>query len=697
MYRLEEEIKKINLIEKLSEAHPIDWNDDADDLLKERYLQKDSDGNVTETKEELIYRVATAITDDMSQIEKFYQMMASGIFLPNTPTLVNAQRSLGMLSACLVLPTGDSIEDWALTIKDHMIMTKAGIGTGMDMSPIRQRGATISSTKGEAAGAIAFLGLVNESAKVVKQGSIRPSANMATMRITHPELMDFIKAKASFYKYQNDKLVKVWEKLEHFNISITATDQEFDALFNGKNIPIVEPHTNKVIGHRNGHEILDTIAHYVWDGGDPGLLNLSAGNKDNPIVDFINPLTGEKFGLKFSTNPCGEQWLYVYSVCNLGSINLTKFVNDSVFDFNTFAIYVEWGIEFLDAVIDANGFPLSEITVMTQHLRNIGLGIMGWADTLLMMGIPYDSEDAIALARNIMMVFKNSADYSSHKLADRNGVAPVFRNSAHHLRNYERTCIAPTGSIATIVGCSTGIEPNFSFAYTRNTYLKNGTKFHVVNNILKEYIKKHRPSQYDKLINTIAQNGGILSNEIAQKIGMKKNFFRSAFDVSPEWHIRHQAIFQEFVDNAVSKTINVPEEFTEDNIKEAYKLSWELGCKGITIYRNNSRSYQILNMTKNTDQLDAETETEAEKSKAKYEEPEDQKESWGKEKGFIEQLTSKRNEERDKEEERKEKEYKEGFSLSKIMTDMTQCCEYPNHVKQDGCTNCVTCGWSACS
>ena len=679
MFRLEEEVEKQSLFERLVEQFPLEWNDDADPLLSERYLVKNDTGKVIETKEELVYRVATALTNDPSQIEKFYHMMASGIFLPNTPTLVNAQRPLAMLSACLVLPTGDSIEEWGRTISDHLIMTKSGIGTGIDLSHIRQKDAMISTTKGEAAGALAFLNLVHEGAKTIRQGSIRPSANMATMRITHPDIIEFIKCKSSEYKYDRTtkKDVKVWDKLQQFNISITATDEEMEALFSGNDIPIIEPHTKKILGWRNGKEILDTIAFYVWDGGDPGLLNLTKANKGNPIVSLINPVTGELFGLKFVTNPCGEQWLYAYSVCNLGSINLTKFVSRGLFDFDKFAIYVEWGVQFLDSVIDANKFPIPEINIMTQHLRNIGLGIMGWADLLLMLEVPYDSDRAINLATEIMSTFKNSVDQSSRELAIKNGVAPVFRGSKHDFRNYERSCIAPTGSIATIIGVSTGIEPNFSYAYTRFTSLKNGAKFHILNDVLKKYIKKHKPDNYYMIIQEILKHNGQVTDRIAYDLlGMKENFFKSSFDVSPEYHIRHQAVFQKFVDNAVSKTINVPEDFTQQDIKNAYKLSWELGCKGITIYRNNSRSYQVLNNGNNTEFIDAETYKE----------------------GTSKELTSRTTAQKgtSKNEEKKWEIFSQE-TLNSIDAVLTKCCTAPHHIKQEGCTTCTNCGWSKCS
>ena len=685
MYKLEQEVEKLTQFEQLKNHFPVEWNEDAYPLLKERYLVKDDNGTVIETNEQLIYRVATTLTSEPSQIEKFYHMMASAMFLPNTPTLVNASRPLKMLSACLVLPTGDSIEEWGKTIHDHMIMTKAGIGTGMDLSPLRQEGAMISSTKGQAAGALAFLDMLNKGAEIVVQGSIRPSANMATMRITHPDVMDFIKSKASEFKYIGDdnEKTKTWDKLKHFNISITATDEEMEALFLGKEIPIIEPHTGRNLGSRNGAEILNTIAHYVWDGGDPGLLNLTKANKNNPIINLINPITGEAFGFKWATNPCGEQWLYVYSVCNLGSINLTKFVLESgKFDFGTFSIYVEWGVEFLDAVIDANEFPVPEINILTRHLRNIGLGIMGWADLLLMLEIPYDSDRAIALADNIMNVFKNSADYSSHKIAEKDGVAPVLRETKQTFRNYERSCIAPTGSIATILGVSTGIEPNFTFAYTRNTSLKDGTKFHNVNWVMKDIIRKYNPEHYDEILDEIINNNGMVTDEIASKIGLEENFLKTTFDVSPEWHIRHQAIFQHYVDNAVSKTINVPEDFTEEQIKDAYKLSWELGCKGITIYRDKSRSYQILNTEKKK-----KVHAKRKRVSPLIEQIKEEIFSENKNKIKVKSWTSTKE---------NSKESEKIIATLNTFKSLNDCCENPKHVKEEGCTRCLNCIWTAC-
>lgn len=675
MIELEKQVEKLSLFKRLKSTFPVQWNIDADPLLRDRYFIKDNEGNVIENQEELIYRVATALTDEASQIEKFYQMMSSGMFLPNTPTLINSQRPLGMLSACLVLPTGDSIEQWGRTLYNHMIMVKAGIGTGIDLSEIRQKGAMISTTKGEAGGALGFLRLINESAQLVKQGSVRPSANMGTMRITHPELENFIKSKAAKI---NDKGEKVWTELEHFNISITAFDEEFEALFDGRDIPIIEPHTKKILGFRKGYEILDLIVKYVWEGGDPGLLNLTKANKNNPIVNLINPITDEAFGLKMVTNPCGEQWLYAFSVCNLGSLNLVKFTTKRGFDFDTFAIYVEWGIEFLDAVIDANRFPIAEIDIMSNHLRNIGLGIMGWADTLLELKIPYDSEEAIELAEQIMFVFRNSADKASHDLAKRNGVAPVFRDTNYDFRNYERTCIAPTGSISHIAGVSSGIEPNFTFAYTRKTSLRDGTEFFVVNNVMRKQLKYHK--DYKNIINAIIQNGGILCNAIAQKYAIDIEHFRTTFDVSPEWHIRHQAVFQNYVDNAVSKTINVPEHFTQEQIKKAYKLSWELGCKGITIYRDKSRVYQILNSNK----LNNNNGNNNDKSLIQQ---------IKNEKSSSEESSSEESNGKERIKSRSKESSKEEINLFKSLNI---CCDYPNPIQTDGCTKCVNCGHSYC-
>jgi len=706
MFSLEQEIDKIDLFDQLRPRFPVEWSKEADNILRGRYLLKDDYGKVIETKEELIYRVASHIGKDSIQIERFYEMISSGKFLPNTPTLVNSKGKLGMLSACLVLPTGDSIEAWAKTLSDHMVMTKAGIGTGVDLSPMRQEGSLISTTKGEAAGALGFLEMLNNNSKIVKQGSIRPSANMATMRITHPDLIDFINSKnselnldgidllkqyksliknilndatnydkgtiinmlISFVDTNTNGMQKVFNKLQQFNISITAYDEEFKALFDGDDIPIIEPHTGKLLGYNKAEDILRAVVNAVHDSGDPGLLNLTKANDGNPIVEMINPLTGEMFGLKFTTNPCGEQWLYAYSVCNLGSINLTKFVKDQTFDFTAFAVYVEWAIEFLDAVIDANIFPIAEVTIMSEHLRNIGLGIMGWGDTLLMLGIPYQSRKAIDLAEHIMMLFKSSADYSSSALAQQFGVAPVFFGSKHPYRNYERSCIAPTGSISLIAGCSSGIEPNFTFAYKRHTTIKGAEQMFVTNPILKKFLTGKYPGSYKAKIQEIIDNGGIVSDNMAYSWGLSENYWQTTFDVSPEWHIRHQAVFQKYVDNAVSKTINMPESTTPQDIMDAYKLSWELGCKGITVYRDKSRSYQILNSKKKEDILDGEKEKQ-EQGQGQEKEKDSQKQY----QGFLNQ------------------------EIDPIITfDRNICCDQYMPVKYDGCTKCVNCGYSYC-
>jgi len=708
MNKLEDAIKMDRLLDSYRTMFPIEWSEHADRILEDRYFAKDKDGKPTEDAHGMLQRVVRTVANgDLANAEKYYEMIASGKFLPNTPTFVNADRPLGFLSACLVLPTGDSIEEWAESHKNHMICTKAGVGTGFDFSSIRQSGSIIKSTGGEAAGVMGMFTLLSTSAEVVKQGSIRPSANMGTLRINHPEIMDFIRSKRSRIEYYKDKKDgkikerKVFDKFQNFNISVTAFDHELEVLFSGGNIDLLNPKTGEVVGILNGFEFLKEVSELVHDGGDPGFLFLTPANKMNDIINLINPITLEKFGLKFATNPCGEQWLYVFSVCNLGSLNLSKFVLYGRFDFELFRVYVDWAYDFLNDVIDVNRFPLAEIDIMSKYIRNIGLGLMGWADALIKLNISYDSDEAIKFGTDVLTLFKATVDEHNAELAKTQGQAPVYIDTDIMKRNYETTCIAPTGTISMIAGCSSGIEPNFSFAIVKKTTIKsNNGIFYMVNEALTDFLEnkfQHKP-QRDAILKQITDNGGVFNDDIARELGFPSHEmspFKTIMDISPEWHIKHQALFQSFVDNAVSKTINVPESFTPEDIISAYKLAWKSGCKGITIYRNNSRSYQVLNIEKKIEEDNAEKVTSL-----KTENPIQSRKNQSKESYQNYQI----------QEERKEiidvspKLYYPPISTtvgSNAYSDISRispigCCESYSPIKTNGCTTCGSCGNSWC-
>jgi len=703
MNKLEETIRINKLLGTYKTTFPIEWSEHADRILEDRYFAKDENGNVVEDAHDMLVRVVKTVANgDSSKIEKYYEMISSGKFLPNTPTFVNADRPLGLLGACLVLPTGDSIEEWSESHSNHMLCTKAGVGTGFDFSTIRPRGSIIRSTGGEAAGVMGMFTLLSTSADVVKQGSIRPSANMGTLRINHPEIMDFIRSKKSEIVMRRDadgiwKKQKVFEKFQNFNISITAFNHELEVLFAGGDIDLIDPKTLIVTGKLNGFEFLKEVSELVHDGGDPGLLFLTPANEDNDIINLINPITLEKFGLKFATNPCGEQWLYIFSICNLGSLNLSKFVRYGRFDFELFKVYTEWAYDFLNDVIDVNRFPLEEIAIMSRYIRNLGLGVMGWADTLIKLNIRYDSDMAIKFANDVMGTFKSVLDEHNIRLAKRDGVAPIYQETDIIKRNYETSCIAPTGTISMIAGCSSGIEPNFSFAMTKKTTIKsNNGEFYIVNEALTDFLDNKFKYQHerDAILRQITDNGGVFNDDIARELGyssQEESPFKSIMDVSPEWHIKHQAVFQKYVDNAVSKTINVPENFTPKQIIKAYELAWRSGCKGITIYRNNSRSYQVLNIDKKKDDVyDKEWLSPKKENKEKWQEKTYYKDYKPQEQIIVD-VTPRITVEPDS-----TTDIGSYGSFNPYGISSGYCCGRYTPVMTNGCTTCGSCGNSWC-
>lgn len=560
----------------------------AQTVLERRYLAKDDQGNPTETVEGLFRRVADAIAasdqlyDEAADVkglsDTFYEMMTEMEFLPNSPTLMNAGRPLGQLSACFVLPVEDSMEAIFEAIKQAALIHKSGGGTGFSFSRLRASGAPVNSTGGVASGPVSFMRVFNMATEAVKQGGTRRGANMGILRVDHPDILDFIDCKANNADITN------------FNISIGITEAFMQAVESGSDYDLVDPAGGRITGTLNAREVFDKIVKAAWHNGEPGIIFLDRLNRDNVV-----PGQGEIE----STNPCGEQPLLPYESCNLGSINLVKMVRkaDGVYslDWEKLGDTVKKAVHFLDNVIDANRYPLPKIEEVTKQTRKIGLGVMGWADLLLLLGIPYNSDKAVELAGSVMDFITKTGRQASAQLAGQRGAFPLFDVSTlsdgQPVRNATVTTIAPTGTISMIAGCSSGVEPIFGYVYIRN--VMDHTEFIEVNPILKEVLES-RGLYSDALMKEIAQKGAVSHiDSLPEDI---RRTFVAAHDISPEYHIKMQAAFQAHTDNAVSKTVNFEHDATVEDVRKVYQLAYRLGCKGVTIYRDGSRSEQVLNI-----------------------------------------------------------------------------------------------------
>lgn len=588
----------------------IHISDNALVVLKRRYLIKDKAGRVIETPKELLIRVAKFIAEadrnygaDDEQVDTtaqgFFDVMVDLEFLPNSPTLMNAGRPLGQLSACFVLPIGDSMEEIFQANKYAALIHKSGGGTGFSFSRLRPRNSRVASTSGVASGPVSFMKVFNAATEAVKQGGTRRGANMGVLRVDHPDILEFISCKDDPGEITN------------FNISVAVTDAFMEAVEKGTTYPLYNPHTCKTheVPVRAGpdrdgtevrldaREVFDLIVDHAWRTGEPGVVFIDRMNRLNPMYP------SEEIE---ATNPCGEQPLPPYDSCNLGSINLGKLVLSPLptdYTISDAASGVDWerlgsvvrvAVHFLDNVIDQNKYPIDEIERQTKKSRRIGLGVMGWADMLVRLGLPYNCEEAFALAEKVMAFIENEARNHSSELAKSRGKFPnwegsVYRQDNVAMRNAALTTIAPTGSISIIASCSSGIEPYYAIAFERNVL--DGAKLVEVNPLFEQ----------------TARRQGFYSNELIQRIASRRSLadfkeipesvrgvFLTAADISAEDHVRMQAAFQKHCDSSVSKTVNFPQSATNADVKEAFEQAYRLGCKGVTIYRDGSRPDQVL-------------------------------------------------------------------------------------------------------
>ncbi len=551
-------------------------------LLERRYLARDENGRVVETPEDMFRRVARAIAEaelnyGLSQsemegvAERFFDLMSSLRFLPNTPTLVNAGRPLGQLSACFVIPIEDSMESIFEAVKSTAIIHKSGGGTGFSFSRLRPRNDIVFSTMGVASGPVSFMKVFDCATEAVKQGGVRRGANMGILRVDHPDIMEFIHCKDDEHSITN------------FNISVAVTNAFLEALARDGEYELVNPRTGMSVGKLKASMVWNEIALGAWRNGEPGVVFIDRVNEKHPLKGV---------GVIEATNPCGEQPLLPYESCNLGSVNLSRFVRDGGVDYEALEETVDLAVRFLDDVIDVNKYPLGEIEESTKANRKIGLGVMGFADMLIDMGIPYGSKDSVKLAEGVMSCIQRVSKRASSKLAEDRGSFPNRKHSVYSgaMRNATTTTIAPTGSISMIADASSGIEPVFSFAYYKNVL--DGKRLpYIYSRLLRKLEDSGVYS--DELFESIVNNKGSLKglNGINESI---KNVFVTALDLNYRAHINIQAAFQRFTDNAVSKTINMPNTATVEDVRQAYSYSVEMELKGITLYRDGSREVQVL-------------------------------------------------------------------------------------------------------
>src|SRR5437773_53415 len=578
----------------------LDLTPNALTVLERRYLVKDEQGRPVESPEDLFWRVARTVAAPDARYgasagavetlaEAFFELMATRVWMPNSPTLMNAGRPLGQLSACFVLPVDDCLSDGKSGIYDTLramaLVHQSGGGTGFSFSRLRPKNDVVRSTMGVASGPVSFMKLYDASTDVVKQGGTRRGANMGILRVDHPDILEFIACK--------DDLTQV----TNFNISVAVTDAFMGAVEEGTSYDLIHPRTGAAVGQLDAREVFRKVVHGAWKTGEPGVYFIDRANYYNPVPQL---------GSYEATNPCGEQPLLPYDVCNLGSINVGLFVKDGDVDWGRLRTAVHLCTHFLDNVIDANKYPLTDIDDLAKRIRRIGLGVMGWADLLVRLGIAYDSDEGVALGRRMMEFVDEEAKAASEKLAEQRGVFPEWERSIwgpdaacargpkgervrpmRRLRNCNLTTVAPTGTISIIAGCSSGIEPLFAVAFMRN---QAGVIMPDVNEDFVA-IAKQEGWYSDALMQQIAEAGHIHFDQVP---ATRQRVFVTAHDVTPEWHIQMQAAFQEFTDSAISKTCNFSNDATEEYVEKIYRYAYKLGCKGVTVYRDGAREMQVL-------------------------------------------------------------------------------------------------------
>lgn len=595
------------------ELPPAELSENARTVLARRYLKKDESGRPVEEPEAMFWRVASVIAAEdarygasAAEVEElareFYLLMTRRLFEPNSPTLMNAGRPLGQLSACFVLPVEDALSNGESgiydTLKSMALVHQSGGGTGFAFSRLRPKGDIVKSTTGVASGPVSFMALYDASTEVVKQGGTRRGANMGILRVDHPDILEFIDCKQDITKITN------------FNISVAVTDAFMRAVEKGEEYELINPRTGSVTGRLDARSVWERIVENAWRTGEPGVFYIDRANHYNPVPHL---------GSYEATNPCGEQPLLAYDVCNLGSINVGAFYRPDVpaeapwyekIDWKEYRRVVRLSTHFLDNVIDANQYPLPQIEDLAHRIRRIGLGVMGFADLLVRLGVPYNSDEGVEIGRRIMEFLDEEAKKESERLAELRGVFPEWDRSIwgpdetcarapngerirplRRLRNCNVTTVAPTGTISIIAGCSSGIEPLFAVAFLRN---QAGVQMPDVN---EDFVRLAREQGWysDELMRRIAEEGHIHFPEVPEAV---QRTFVTAHDITPEWHVRMQAAFQEHTDSAISKTTNFPHEATVEQVREIYELAFRLGCKGVTVYRDGSREGQVLSTGK---------------------------------------------------------------------------------------------------
>jgi len=551
------------------------------EVLNRRYLLKDETERITETPAQLFMRVAKATAkidekyeEEPKESEKiFYDMMTRLEFIPNSPTLFNAGTEIGQLSACFVLPVEDSLESIFGAVKSMALIEKSGGGVGFDFSKLRPKGDIVRSTKGVASGPVSFMRVFDTSTEVIKAGGKRRGAMMGILRVDHPDIIEFTTSKQKS------------EFLSNFNISVAITDNFMKNLEENGEYWLINPRNKEKEKTLKAKDVWNLMAKSAWESGDPGVIFIDEINRYNPTPEI---------GRIEATNPCGEQPLLSYESCNLGSINLSRMVENGKINWEKLRETVRNAVHFLDNIIDANNYPLKEIDAITRANRKIGLGVMGFADMLIKLGIPYNSEKALQLGENLMKFIKEEAHKKSVEIGEERGSFPnfeksIWKNKYSAMRNATVTTVAPTGSISIIAGCSSGIEPIFAISFMRNVL--GGTRLFETNPLFETMAKK-RGFYSAKLLEEIARTGSVQKIDgIPEDV---KGLFVTALDIKPEWHVRMQAAFQKYTDNAVSKTVNMPSDAVVEDVRRVYELAWRLKCKGVTVFRYGSKPEQVL-------------------------------------------------------------------------------------------------------